>query len=87
LGKWCFYLSNYSDVLEHRRIPDELLGPTFYPLHANHVRALELRFGAEVSAGRTPFKIAVIGGGQDDLASLCLMVYTSVRAYNDQTRR
>ncbi len=50
-------LAGIAGGIEHRRIPGELLGPTFYPLHANHVRALELRFGAEVTAGRTPFKI------------------------------
>ena len=37
--------------------PDDLLGPTFYPLHANHVRALGLRFGATCTAGAVPFKI------------------------------
>lgn len=43
--------------INHRRIPGEILGPTFYPLHANHVRALELGFGAELVAGSTPFRI------------------------------
>jgi Polysaccharide biosynthesis enzyme WcbI len=43
--------------VEPGQIPDEVLGSTFYPLHTNHVRALALRFGAEVEAGRTPFKI------------------------------
>lgn len=43
--------------IDHRLMPGEMLGPTFYPLHANHVRALELRFGAQVRAGNTPFKI------------------------------
>lgn len=43
--------------VDHRRIPGDVLGPTFYPLHANHVRALGLRFGAELVAGSTPFKI------------------------------
>jgi hypothetical protein len=38
-------------------MPGEVLGSTFYPLHANHVRALDLRFADEVSAGRTPFRI------------------------------
>ncbi len=38
-------------------MPGEVLGSTFYPLHANHVRALGLRFGAEVVAGRIPFRI------------------------------
>ncbi|HKG40061.1 MAG TPA: WcbI family polysaccharide biosynthesis putative acetyltransferase [Conexibacter sp.] len=37
--------------------PDDLLGSTFYPLHANHVRALGLRFGAKVEAGRASFRI------------------------------
>jgi Polysaccharide biosynthesis enzyme WcbI len=43
--------------IDHRRIPDEILGLTFYPLHANHVRALELGFGAGLIAGSAPFKI------------------------------
>lgn len=38
-------------------MPGEVLGSTFYPLHANHVRALDLRFGVEVGAGTTPFRI------------------------------
>jgi Polysaccharide biosynthesis enzyme WcbI len=43
--------------VDHRRIPDEILGATFYPLHANHVRALDLRLGAELLAGQAPFRI------------------------------
>jgi hypothetical protein len=43
--------------VDHRKIPTELLGSTFYPLHANHVRALRLRFGVNFAAGRTPFVI------------------------------
>jgi hypothetical protein len=39
------------------RTPDELLGSTFYPLHANHVRALGLEFGAAHAAGRARFRI------------------------------
>lgn len=38
-------------------VSDEILGPTFYPLHANHVRTLKLKFGHEVSAGNIAFKI------------------------------
>jgi hypothetical protein len=34
-----------------------VLGLTFYPLHANHVRALGLAFGAQHVFGSTPFKI------------------------------
>ncbi len=40
-----------------QRLAEEVLGSTFYPLHANHVRALELKFGAQHGAGRTPYKI------------------------------
>jgi Polysaccharide biosynthesis enzyme WcbI len=43
-------------TVDYGRIPDEILGPTFYPLHANHVRALELGFDAGLGAG-TQFKI------------------------------
>jgi hypothetical protein len=43
--------------VEPALILDEILGSTFYPLHANHVRALELCFGDEVAAGRVPFRI------------------------------
>jgi hypothetical protein len=38
-------------------MPGEVLGSTFYPLHANHARALGLSFGEELGAGRTPFRI------------------------------
>jgi hypothetical protein len=43
--------------VDRRRMPGEVLGSTFYPLHANHVRALRLRFGEEVRAGRTTFRL------------------------------
>lgn len=43
--------------VDYGRIPDEILGPTFYPLHANHVRTLELEFGPELIAGSAPFKV------------------------------
>jgi hypothetical protein len=38
-------------------IGNEILDFTFYPLHANHVRALELHFGKQVRAGAAPFRI------------------------------
>lgn len=38
-------------------LTSEVLGSTFYPLHANHVHALGLSFGAKCGAGYTPFKI------------------------------
>ena len=43
--------------IDHRRIPDEILGLTFYPLHVNHVRALGLGFGMELIAGGVPYRI------------------------------
>ncbi|HEY3959491.1 MAG TPA: WcbI family polysaccharide biosynthesis putative acetyltransferase [Solirubrobacteraceae bacterium] len=43
--------------VDRRRMPGEVLGSTFYPIHANHVRALGLGFGEEVGAGRTPYRI------------------------------
>jgi hypothetical protein len=52
----CELLGLPGDVAP-QRLPGELLGPTFYPLHVNHVRALELRFGAEWQAGNALFKI------------------------------
>lgn len=39
------------------KMPDEVLGATFYPLHPNHVRALDLSFGSTWQVGHTPFKI------------------------------
>lgn len=43
--------------VDDRQVPDEILGSTFYPLHANHVRALNLSFGTKFGAGHTQFKI------------------------------
>ncbi len=43
--------------VDERQLPSEMLGSTVYPLHANHVRALGLRFGASMAAGRIPFKV------------------------------
>lgn len=43
--------------VDHQRMPGEVLGETFYPLHPNHVCALRLRFGGEVMSGSCPFKI------------------------------
>jgi Polysaccharide biosynthesis enzyme WcbI len=40
-----------------RRTPREILGQTFYPLHANHARALKLEFGRGVVAGSSPYRI------------------------------
>ncbi len=43
--------------VDPRRLRGELLGTTFYPLHANHVRALGLRFAFAHQAGHAPFRI------------------------------
>jgi hypothetical protein len=43
--------------VDQSRMPGQVLGSTFYPLHANHVRALGLTFGAERAAGNAPFRI------------------------------
>lgn len=43
--------------VDHRQIPDEILGSTFYPFHANHARALQLDFGVNLEIGSTPFRI------------------------------
>jgi hypothetical protein len=50
-------LVGVSGRVDERRIPDEVLGSTLYPFHANHVRTLGLEFGAECGAGRVPFRI------------------------------
>lgn len=50
-------LAGLPGRVDHRLIVDEILGPTFYPLHANHVRALGLGFGEALVADRTPFRI------------------------------
>ncbi len=43
--------------VDQRQMPDEVLGWTFYPLHPNHVRSLELEFGEDLMVGSAPFKI------------------------------
>ncbi len=42
---------------DRARFAGEILGPSFYPLHANHARALELGFAATCVAGTAPFRI------------------------------
>lgn len=42
--------------VDHRQVPAEILGGTFFPLHANDVRALQLEFAANFVAGHTPFR-------------------------------
>ncbi len=43
--------------VDHRRIPNEILGSTLYPIHANDVRSLGLNFAPDFSAGHRPFRI------------------------------
>jgi len=43
--------------IDHTRVPDGMLGSNFYPLHANHARALALRFADAGAFARTPFTI------------------------------
>lgn len=43
--------------VDRRLMVDEVLGWTFYPLHPNHVKALDLEFGAKLAVGRIPFRI------------------------------
>jgi hypothetical protein len=42
--------------VDHRRVPGEILGSTFFPLHANDARALQLEFAVEFAAGHAPFR-------------------------------
>jgi hypothetical protein len=57
--------------------PGELLGSTLYPLHANHVRALGLRFGASCQAGAVPFKIRGIVHEAPDAVGLFFDYYAA----------
>jgi hypothetical protein len=59
--------------IDHHRLPDEVLGSTYYPLHANHVRALELGFGAGFAAGSAAFRIRGVTSEPD----------TAIRAFFD----
>lgn len=51
------HMLGLAGSVDPARMPGEVLGSTFYPLHANHVRALGLDFAGEVAAGSTPFTI------------------------------
>jgi Polysaccharide biosynthesis enzyme WcbI len=57
IAEQVFELIGVAGQVNDRRMPSEILGATFYPLHVNHVAALGLKFGAEVQAGHVPFKI------------------------------
>jgi hypothetical protein len=50
-------LTGLPPDLPPEAIPPDVLGSTFYPLHANHVRALGLSFGSSYAAGAIPFRV------------------------------
>lgn len=70
-------LIDIPGLVDHRLIPDEILGPTFYPLHANHVRALELEFGVELIAGGSPFRIRGVNYAPDEAVQAFFDYYAS----------
>jgi len=57
LGQQITELLGVPGRVDQGKMPDEVLGWTFYPLHPRHVRALDLEFGDEFSIGRVPFRI------------------------------
>jgi hypothetical protein len=42
--------------VDHHQVADEVLGSTFFPLHANDARALQLEFSGKFGAGHAPFR-------------------------------
>jgi hypothetical protein len=54
----------------------EVLGSTFYPLHANHVRALGLEFGTEFGAGHAQFTIRGVTYKPEDAVAAFFEYYT-----------
>lgn len=57
LGQQVLELLGIPGRVDARRMPGEVLGVTFFPLHANHARALGLTFAAGCEAGRIPFRL------------------------------
>ena len=45
-------LTGIPGSIDHRKLPDQVLGSTFYPLHSNHARALDLAFGSQAEDPR-----------------------------------
>ena len=57
VGQQITELLGVAGRVDQGQMPDEVLGWTFYPLHPNHVKALDLAFGDALSVGRVPFRI------------------------------
>jgi Polysaccharide biosynthesis enzyme WcbI len=57
IGQQITELLDVPGKVDQGQMPDEVLGWTFYPLHPNHVKALDLQFGGDLSVGRVPFRI------------------------------
>lgn len=80
LGFIAQQITEFIDIpglVDYRLIPDEILGPTFYPLHSNHVRALELEFGVELIAGGSPFRIRGVNYRPDEAVQAFFDYYAS----------
>ncbi len=59
------------------QMPGEVLGWTFYPLHPNHVQALDLSFGADVIWGLTEFKIRGVAYESSDAVQAFFTYYAA----------
>lgn len=46
-----------SAGVDHASLGSEILGSTFYPLHVNHARALQLTFASSLTTGHCAFRI------------------------------
>lgn len=57
IGRETLQCLGLRGAIDLSKMPGEVLGATFYPLHPNHVRALDLHFGSVWQAGHAPFKI------------------------------
>lgn len=64
-------------LFDCRNIADQVLGSTFYPLHANHVRSLQLGFGDECAAGSAPFRIRGVVHQSIDAVRMFFDYYTA----------
>jgi hypothetical protein len=68
-------LLGLSGSVQYHQRSDEILGPTFYPLHPNHARALGLKFGADLTICNTPFRIRGITYPVTDAVRACFDYY------------
>ena len=63
--------------VDNQRMPGEVLGETYYPLHPNHVQALDLSFGADVIWGLTEFKIRGVAYESSDAVQAFFTYYAA----------